>query len=60
MGKNFKMLAKTLYGLEDLLAEELRKLGASHIEKALEMSPSRAILDFCIKPICAVGQRLRF
>jgi putative N6-adenine-specific DNA methylase len=29
---NFKMLAKTLYGLEDLLAEELRKLGASQVE----------------------------
>lgn len=27
------MLAKTLYGLEDLLADELRKLGASAIEK---------------------------
>jgi len=33
MGKNFKMLAKTLYGLEDLLVDELRKLGASNIEK---------------------------
>lgn len=32
MGKNFKMLAKTLYGLEDLLAQELRQLGASSIE----------------------------
>ncbi len=29
------MLAKTLYGLEDLLVEELRKLGASHIEKGI-------------------------
>ncbi|GAB5399620.1 MAG: THUMP domain-containing protein [Aureisphaera sp.] len=35
MGKNFKMLAKTLYGLEDLLAEELRKLGASYVEKGV-------------------------
>jgi len=33
MGKNFKMVAKTLYGLEDLLVGELRKLGASEIEK---------------------------
>ncbi|NND64176.1 MAG: class I SAM-dependent RNA methyltransferase [Flavobacteriaceae bacterium] len=33
MEKNFKMLAKTLYGLEELLADELRKLGASHVEK---------------------------
>ena len=32
MGKNFKMVAKTLYGLEDLLASELRQLGASAVE----------------------------
>lgn len=32
MSKNYKMLAKTLYGLEDLLANELRKLGASKVE----------------------------
>ncbi|UAB80875.1 class I SAM-dependent RNA methyltransferase [Marixanthomonas sp. SCSIO 43207] len=33
MGNNFKMVAKTLYGLEDLLEKELRQLGASGIEK---------------------------
>lgn len=33
MGKNFKMVAKTLYGLETLLAQELRQLGASEIEE---------------------------
>ncbi|PKA84323.1 putative N6-adenine-specific DNA methylase [Ulvibacter sp. MAR_2010_11] len=32
MGKNFKMVAKTLYGMEELLAQELRQLGASEIE----------------------------
>ncbi len=32
MEKNFKMLAKTLYGLEEILAQELRKLGASRVE----------------------------
>jgi len=32
MEKNFKMLAKTLYGLEEILAQELRRLGASGIE----------------------------
>ena len=32
MGKNFKMLAKTLFGFEGLLAGELSKLGASSIE----------------------------
>jgi putative N6-adenine-specific DNA methylase len=32
MTKKFKMLAKTLFGLEELLAQELRQLGASNIE----------------------------
>ncbi|NNF29901.1 MAG: class I SAM-dependent RNA methyltransferase [Flavobacteriaceae bacterium] len=32
MGKNFKMVAKTLYGMEELLATELRQLGASAVE----------------------------
>lgn len=32
MDKNFKMLAKTLFGFEEILAHELRKLGASGIE----------------------------
>jgi putative N6-adenine-specific DNA methylase len=32
MRKNYKMVAKTLYGLETLLASELRQLGASAIE----------------------------
>ena len=32
MGNNFKMVAKTLYGLEELLATELRQLGASNVE----------------------------
>ncbi|GLB53245.1 RNA methyltransferase [Neptunitalea chrysea] len=32
MAQNFKMLAKTLYGLEDVLATELRNLGAMKVE----------------------------
>jgi putative N6-adenine-specific DNA methylase len=32
MVKNFKMVAKTQYGLEELLAQELRQLGASNVE----------------------------
>ncbi|MGB0789203.1 MAG: THUMP domain-containing class I SAM-dependent RNA methyltransferase [Marinirhabdus sp.] len=32
MEKKFRMLAKTLYGLEEILARELQKLGASQIE----------------------------
>jgi len=33
--ENFKMLAKTLYGLEGLLAEELKGLGASSVESGV-------------------------
>ncbi|QAA81336.1 class I SAM-dependent RNA methyltransferase [Aequorivita sp. H23M31] len=32
MAMNFKMVAKTLFGLEELLAQELRQLGGSSIE----------------------------
>ena len=32
-GKEFRMIAKTMYGLEDVLAGELEKLGAKNIEK---------------------------
>ena len=32
MIKNFKMVAKTQFGLEELLAQELRQLGASSVE----------------------------
>ena len=32
MENNFKMLAKTMFGLEEILAAELRKLGASKVE----------------------------
>jgi len=35
MGNNFRMIAKTLFGLEDLLEQELRELGASSIEKGV-------------------------
>lgn len=31
MGNNFKMVAKTLYGFEELLAKELRNLGAMNV-----------------------------
>jgi len=33
--KNFKMVAKTFFGFEDILAEELHNLGASNIEKGV-------------------------
>lgn len=35
MAGNFKMLAKTLYGFEPLLARELRNLGAGNVEEGV-------------------------
>lgn len=37
MGSNFKMVAKTLFGFEELLAKELKDLGALHIQKGMRM-----------------------
>ena len=37
MGHNFKMVAKTLFGFEDLLANELKQLGGLNIQKGLRM-----------------------
>lgn len=37
MGHNFKMLAKTLYGFEPLLARELRNLGAGNVREGNRM-----------------------
>ena len=33
MSENFKMIAKTFYGFEDILSEELLALGAQKINK---------------------------
>lgn len=35
MGDNFKMVAKTLFGFEDILVDELKKLGAQNIKKGV-------------------------
>jgi len=35
MNNNFKMLAKTLFGFEEILAKELRNLGASNVEEGI-------------------------
>ena len=32
-GKDFRMVAKTMYGLEDVLVKELETIGAKNIEK---------------------------
>ncbi|TYA81474.1 class I SAM-dependent RNA methyltransferase, partial [Seonamhaeicola marinus] len=35
MDENFKMVAKTLFGFEDLLANELTQLGAQDVKKSV-------------------------
>ena len=35
MDKNFKMLAKSLFGFEPVLAKELRKLGAQDVREGV-------------------------
>ncbi|MCB0374745.1 MAG: class I SAM-dependent RNA methyltransferase, partial [Sinomicrobium sp.] len=35
MGNNYTMIAKTLFGFEDILAEELGKLGAMNVKKGV-------------------------
>ncbi|MBD0831768.1 THUMP domain-containing class I SAM-dependent RNA methyltransferase [Aestuariibaculum sediminum] len=35
MGENYEMVAKTLFGFEDLLEKELTQLGAQHIKKGV-------------------------
>jgi putative N6-adenine-specific DNA methylase len=37
MGKNFKIVVKTLFGFEELLAEELTKIGALHVKSGQRM-----------------------
>ena len=34
---DFKMVAKTFFGLEDILSDELLTLGAKKLKKVLEM-----------------------
>lgn len=35
MNNNFKMVAKTMFGFEEILAKELRNLGASNVQEAV-------------------------
>src|SRR5690554_1364720 len=37
MNNNFKMIAKTLFGFEEILAKELRYLGAQNVETGVRM-----------------------
>lgn len=49
MEKKFKMVAKTLFGMEELLAQELRQLGASDIEMGTRNVSFEGDLGFMYK-----------
>jgi putative N6-adenine-specific DNA methylase len=49
MDNNFKMVAKTLFGMEELLAQELRHLGASDIELGTRMVSFKGDKGFMYK-----------
>ena len=49
MDNNYKMVAKTLFGMEELLAQELRQLGASDIEMGTRMVSFKGDKGFMYK-----------
>jgi putative N6-adenine-specific DNA methylase len=49
MASNFKMLAKTLYGFESLLAKELRNLGAGNVKEGNRMVTFDGDIGFMYK-----------
>ncbi|WP_438962518.1 THUMP domain-containing class I SAM-dependent RNA methyltransferase [Nonlabens sp.] len=49
MSQNFKMIAKTLFGLEEVLEKELRQLGAMHIKPGVRMVSFEGDLGFMYK-----------
>ncbi len=49
MAGNFKMMAKTLFGFEPLLAKELRDLGAGHVQEGVRNVTFEGDLGFMYK-----------
>ena len=49
MGKNYRMLAKTLFGFEELLAQELQDLGASNVSPGVRNVAFEGDLGFMYK-----------
>jgi putative N6-adenine-specific DNA methylase len=49
MDNNFKMIAKTFFGFEEILAEELKKLGAQEIEQGVRMVSFKGDKGFMYK-----------
>lgn len=49
MGNNYTMVAKTLFGFEELLEEELRNLGAINVQKGVRSVTLNGTKDLCTK-----------
>ena len=49
MAENFRMLAKTFYGFEELLVQELKELGAGKIEQGVRSVSFEGDLGFLYK-----------
>jgi putative N6-adenine-specific DNA methylase len=50
MENNFKMVAKTFFGFEEIW--ELQMLGAQDVEQGVRMVSFKGIKDLCTKLIC--------
>jgi len=59
MAQNFKMLAKTLYGMESILAEELRVLGAGKIREGVRCAFFEGDQGFMYKANLSLRTALR-
>ncbi len=59
MAQNFKMLAKTLYGMESILAEELRALGAGKVREGVRCAFFEGDQGFMYKANLSLRSALR-
>lgn len=59
MNNNFKMVAKTMFGFEEILAKELRNLGAGNVEEGVRSVFLRAIRVLCTRQTFVCGLQLK-
>jgi len=59
MAENFKMIAKTLYGMEAVLSEELRKLGARDVREGVRCAFFEGDTGFMYKANLSLRTALR-
>src|SRR5690606_32894570 len=57
--ENFKMVAKTFFGFEDVLADELQRLGAQRVEKGTRMVSFYGDKGFMYKASLALRTALK-